>query len=446
MRNFFSRIAAFVLSFVMVFTVCSYLSDVPDAHAAVFAVWPAEARFTTITTYFDPARNNSDAPSGHNAIDIAADGGSNIYAVYDGVVVSADWKGDYGYLSIVYHPDLGVYTFYAHASQLIASAGTSVNQGDVIAKVGNTGNSFGNHIHFGVCTDLLGGYPTRYYYDPLSYFVYSYVGENGNNNQGAEIPKDKPANNFTEEYAGLYTTKDVTTYLNIRAENNTSSEIVGKIPANAEFNVSMSDGEWAYMEYNGQRGFVSMTYIQIKEQAQQTEQTESRMSIDSYTSPKGELEPGQFFLVRGVITSDVPIKKVFGGVYFRNGEQTSQYVEAYPNTLEYDLSTYFDANLVFGVLKEGEYTYQISALDANGAVYHLVTSNFVIGKATEAVVGDVSGDGVLNNDDAIILQNYLLNRGVSFSREQYLLADLNGDGKVDVFDLIELKKAVLNAA
>lgn len=441
MRNFFSRIAAFVLSFVMIFTVCSYLSEVPKAHAAVFAVWPAEARFKTITTYFDPARNNSEYASGHNAIDIAADGGSNIYAVYDGIVVSADWKGDYGYLSILYHPELGLYTFYAHASQLIATPGTTVNQGDVIAKVGNTGNSYGNHIHFGICTDLLGGYPTIYYYDPLSYFVYSYIG-NDDNDQGAEIPKDKPANNFTEEYAGLYTTKDVTTYLNIRAENNISSEIVGKIPANAEFNVSLGDGEWAYLEYDGQRGFVSMTYIKLKDKPQKTE---SRMAIDSYTSPKGELEPGQFFLVRGVITSAVPIKKVFGGIYLRNGEQTSQYVEAYPNTLEYDLSTYFDANIVFGVLNEGEYTYQISAMDANGAVYHLVTSNFVIGKATETVMGDVSGDGGLNIGDAVILQNYLLNRGSSFSREQYLLADLNGDGRVDVFDLIELKKAIINA-
>ena len=45
------------------------------AKAAVSGVWPVEPKFKTITTYFDPNRNVSDASGYHNAIDIQADGG-----------------------------------------------------------------------------------------------------------------------------------------------------------------------------------------------------------------------------------------------------------------------------------------------------------------------------------------------------------------------------------
>ena len=59
------------------------------AKAAVSGVWPVEPKFKTITTYFDPNRNVSDASGYHNAIDIQADGGSNIYAAYNGKVTFA---------------------------------------------------------------------------------------------------------------------------------------------------------------------------------------------------------------------------------------------------------------------------------------------------------------------------------------------------------------------
>lgn len=454
MKNFFKRLGTFITSMAVIFTISSYFPLSNDVNAAVYGVWPTESKYKTITTYFDPARNSSEYASGHNAIDIPAPAGSNIYAVYNGEVVLADFMGDYGNLVIVYHADLGAYTFYAHASQLLSKAGDKVNQGDIIAKVGNTGNSQGNHLHFGVCDSLLGGYPSRMYYDPLSYFVYSDNDYDPDN--GAEIPSENttPPENVTpscgcsEKYAGVYTTKGVSTYLNVRSDHNTNASIVGSIPANAEFKVTMGNGEWAHVEYNGIKGFASMAYMQLKK-AQQTEQqpqeTKSSMKIEGATAPTGNLDAGKSFDVRGVITSALPIKKVTAGVYFRNGEETSQCVEVCMSTQKYDLSEYFDANIVFGVLKEGEYTYKVTAEDSSGTVYFLVTSEFTIGIEKKPVNGDLSGDGALNIGDAVILQNYLLKRTDDFSKEQFMLSDLNGDGRVDVFDLVELKRAIINA-
>lgn len=452
MNKIFRKAAAIFTSIAVIFTISSYFPSVEDVNAAVYGVWPAESKYKTITTYFDPARNSSEYASGHNAIDIAAAGGSNIYAAYNGEVVLADWMGDYGNLIIVYHDDLGVYTFYAHASQFVAKVGDRVEQGDIIAKVGNTGNSQGNHIHFGVCDSLLGGYPSRIYYDPLSYFVYS---DNDPDNSSTELPVENvtPSCGCSEQYAGVYTTKGVVTYLNVRADHNTSSAVVGSIPANAEFKVTMGDGVWAHVEYNGVKGYASMSYMQLKQsqQAQQPQQpeqpkeTDSAMKIEGATAPTGNLDAGKPFNVRGVITSALPIKKITAGVYFRNGEETSQCVEVCMSTQEYDLSEYFDANIVFGVLKEGEYTYKVTAEDSSGKVYYLVTSEFTIGIGKKPVNGDLSGDGSLNVGDAVILQNYLLKRTDDFSKEQYMLSDLNSDGRVDVFDLVELKRAIIDA-
>ena len=456
MKSLFMKATAILLSIAFIFTFRSYFFAQNVVRAAAYAVWPAEANYKTITTYFNSARNNSDYASGHNGIDIAAAGGSDIYAVVGGQVVSAEWKDDYGYLVILYHPDLGVYTFYAHASKLLVSTGMKVQQGDVIAKVGNTGNSFGNHIHYGICDSILGGYPARYYYDPLTYFVYSdNTGSNNeSNNNNTTVPDTQTSCNCSEDYAGVYTTKGVVTYLNIRADHSTNSAVVGSIPHDAEFTVTKANGEWAHVEYNGITGFVYMSYIQLKEKNKQPDNnsdnnegstnTGSDMKIEGAVYPSGNIKSGEPFSIKGVITSKLPIKKVECGVYFRNGEQTSQCIEIFISSETYDLSTYFDYNIDFSVLKDGEYTYMVTAIDSSGAAYHLVTSEFTIGNGSKVTGGDVSGDGRINVADLVLLQNYLLKRSDDFSKEQYAMADLNGDGRVDVFDLIELKRAIIS--
>ena len=83
----------------------------------------------------------------HKAFDIAAPGGTAIYASRAGKVITAKYSSSYGNYVVILHSD-GYSTLYAHASKLLVKEGQTVEQGDTIAKVGTTGYSTGNHLHF----------------------------------------------------------------------------------------------------------------------------------------------------------------------------------------------------------------------------------------------------------------------------------------------------------
>lgn len=85
----------------------------------------------------------------HNGLDLASPGGSRILAAYDGEVVAADYSSSMGNYVMIDHGD-GLYTIYMHASALLVKKGQMVSRGEQIAKVGSTGRSTGNHLHFGV--------------------------------------------------------------------------------------------------------------------------------------------------------------------------------------------------------------------------------------------------------------------------------------------------------
>lgn len=84
---------------------------------------------------------------GHGGLDMAADKGVAIFAAASGKVIEAGYNGSYGYNVVIDHGN-GIKTRYAHASALCVKAGQTVSQGDMIAAVGNTGRSTGNHLHF----------------------------------------------------------------------------------------------------------------------------------------------------------------------------------------------------------------------------------------------------------------------------------------------------------
>lgn len=86
----------------------------------------------------------------HHGIDIAKPAGTPILAVKDGVVKTAVFNDAvYGHYIILSHEN-GVETLYAHCSELLVSTGQNIKAKDIIAKVGNTGNSTGPHCHFEV--------------------------------------------------------------------------------------------------------------------------------------------------------------------------------------------------------------------------------------------------------------------------------------------------------
>lgn len=105
-------------------------------------ICPLSSGSYKVSAYYGDGRN-------HKAIDLAADRGTPIFAVAAGNVTFAGWDGEYGYCVVIQHAN-GIKTRYAHANALCVSAGATVAQGDMIATVGNTGLSTGNHLHFEV--------------------------------------------------------------------------------------------------------------------------------------------------------------------------------------------------------------------------------------------------------------------------------------------------------
>ena len=101
--------------------------------------------------------------SAHTGLDIAAPGGTPIKAAASGTVVFSGRKGSFGKMVVVSHGN-GVQTYYAHCSSLLVSVGQTVSQGEVIAKVGSTGNSTGNHLHLEVRVNGQSYNPQKYVY------------------------------------------------------------------------------------------------------------------------------------------------------------------------------------------------------------------------------------------------------------------------------------------
>ncbi len=104
----------------------------------------------TVTSEFGARINPiTDASEKHKGLDLSAPQGSSIYAAADGEVILAQKSSSYGNYIIIDHGG-GLKTLYAHCSQLLIEKGDSVKKGQVIAKVGSTGQSTRPHLHFEV--------------------------------------------------------------------------------------------------------------------------------------------------------------------------------------------------------------------------------------------------------------------------------------------------------
>ncbi|MEV6343464.1 M23 family metallopeptidase [Actinoplanes sp. NPDC051851] len=97
----------------------------------------------------------------HAGIDLAAPDGTPYKAVHAGTVTAAGYQGGYGY-AITVKQDDGTEIIYAHSRRLLVEKGDTVKAGQVIGEVGNTGYSYGTHLHLEVHVN---GTPT----DPITF-------------------------------------------------------------------------------------------------------------------------------------------------------------------------------------------------------------------------------------------------------------------------------------
>jgi murein DD-endopeptidase MepM/ murein hydrolase activator NlpD len=87
----------------------------------------------------------------HAGADFAAGGGTPIHAAANGRVIRAGYNGGYGNYTCISHgrvQGVGFQTCYGHQSAILVHVGEHVRRGEVIGRVGTTGASTGNHLHF----------------------------------------------------------------------------------------------------------------------------------------------------------------------------------------------------------------------------------------------------------------------------------------------------------
>lgn len=114
--------------------------------------WPCQGE---VVSYFGWRANpESQGMSLHQGIDIAAEEGTQVVAVAEGMVTSVRQSDSYG-LTVEIEHSQGFSSLYAHLGTVSVMKDQKVKQGEVIGTVGKTGNAAGPHLHFEIRKDGL---------------------------------------------------------------------------------------------------------------------------------------------------------------------------------------------------------------------------------------------------------------------------------------------------
>ena len=118
--------------------------DSEEIKSKIRFIKPLEGTITSVFGWRNPTV--STVSKYHTGIDIAANEGTDIISATNGTVILSSSEGAYGNHLKIQIED--VIIIYAHCLSLEVKKGEQIKQGQVIAKVGSTGNSTGPHLHF----------------------------------------------------------------------------------------------------------------------------------------------------------------------------------------------------------------------------------------------------------------------------------------------------------
>ena len=136
-----------------------YLANRHNSARATPSMWPAQGRITSPFGYrMAPL---SAASEFHSGIDIANEAGTAIHVTADGVVRHSGWAQGYGMCVVVDH-GFGYSTLYGHMNELLVQEGTILKRGQLVGRMGSTGTSTGNHLHYEVWVAGIPKNPARF--------------------------------------------------------------------------------------------------------------------------------------------------------------------------------------------------------------------------------------------------------------------------------------------
>ena len=202
---------------------------------------------------------------GHEGIDFAVPIGAGVYACADGEVFDTrpNDGNAYGLHVRVRHQVNGreYRTIYAHLSKALVSEGQRVRAGEQIAQSGNTGHSFGPHLH--LTLKLIGaqtaGYPAGVV-DPLPYF------------QESELPEPSGLTIYTTDQVRLRAGPTTASAQMAWLEKGEPLIVLGDADA-ARAKVDQT-GQWIHVQRaDGTNGFVAAWYVQLQPPTAQPEPT-----------------------------------------------------------------------------------------------------------------------------------------------------------------------------
>ncbi len=113
--------------------------------------WPVDPRAASVSSAFGARRSGS----WHQGIDLSAPKGTPVRATAAGKVIVAERSGGYGRTVVIDHGN-GYRTRFAHLYRIAVEQGERVKDGEILGKVGKSGNASGFHLHYEI---VLGGTP-----------------------------------------------------------------------------------------------------------------------------------------------------------------------------------------------------------------------------------------------------------------------------------------------
>mgnify|MGYP001377565988 CR=1 FL=1 len=120
------------------------------------------SKFTSGFGYrYDPFTKNKKIHEGH---DFSAKIGTEVFATANGIVKASRYFGSFGNYIEIDHGN-GYVTTYGHLSKRIVKKGQSIQRGDIIGKVGNTGRSTAPHLHYEIKFNNQKLDPSKFYFD-----------------------------------------------------------------------------------------------------------------------------------------------------------------------------------------------------------------------------------------------------------------------------------------
>lgn len=337
--------------------------------------------------------------NGHTGTDIAIGYGSNVVAAMDGRVKYVQkWNGSkynmqsYGNLVIVYHPSKGTSTYYAHLSSINVSNGQYVSAGQVIGKVGSTGNSTGNHLHFEMHLNAKSALNTYGKSDgkranPLTYVGPGNIGPNPVTSKmtlsGATYPttlqKGKPY-----PVKGTITSPSKITYVSAAVYNTSGKWETGGStnPNSYSYNLAGLDSK---VIYNNLGVGTHVYKVYAKNSSGEVCLLSKQFTVTSgYKAPyvsganaPSSIKCGKFFGLKGMVYGNGSnLQQVTAAVYTPNGTwKTGRTINV--NTGSVDIAKSLDPYVVFNHLPRGTYYYKVIAKNAAGT-YTLVNKQFKV--------------------------------------------------------------------